>query len=1271
MPERHSANPIMRTSSLGHDRTPLRVLEYWRTSLADAERQAVDGKKLRAALAIPTQMLRLGQITDRTLVDALFRAHADALGERAGTNRVDATAQPAQSASATDQEASCPVLLCVVRASLRTERGKRRQAALHYIAPLWIPAILSRSGRLTQHESAAPWLSRDLLEPVRRGGNETVLGRIQSLDEFLSNHEVPEAREGWTAYWAYANAMLSYVARDAGWSYADASVGDAAKNETVGRGFDLVAAGLDPDRLYQTDPGSFVLADTRIQGASTHILKLYDHLRTRRTVPPLLDRFSHLESCPRRPTLSPMEQQENAARHLGQMSDEYELAPSQRQALHHFLAIGPGQILGVNGPPGTGKTTLLQSIVATLFTERALDEAQPPIVVVASTNNQAVTNVIDSFGRVKIANRPRDPFVECLVGRWLPDDALTSFALYCPSKEREKDGRARGFLMTDPKGEGFPNRIQDRAYVTKAHTFFLDRTTEALGCEVRTVVEAVELLHRRLRERYEALRAGPEKRSTLEHQRLGCARAEEALCAADCALRAAEQKRDQAETVARDAEIHAEGIGAEILAIRQVQASWVKETERRPWWVALCASWLAPARRRVRLSNEVFFGQAQVQPNGINLADEEAIAEWFRDQLKRLENSRTDLQRQAEQVRSAAGAGLVGAQTAAATARDRVGEAKTARQNAEGAWRAWAVTFGVDPQSETPFDELDRTLRSVLFLLATHYWEGRWLLEMAGEYDSGFGRAPERQSREAQERKWRRYAKLTPCFVSTCYMTPKFFAYWEGSPRDGRELPLEGFIDLLIVDEAGQVTPEVGGAAFALAQRALVVGDTMQIQPVWGVYRATDEGNLAQSGIAPTEQEREVFARTGMSSASGSVMRIAQRQSPFAVPGAQDGGMFLSEHRRCVPEIIGYCNDLAYHGRLEPKRPSEPGYPLPRMGYAHVQGRSERVGGSRTNHPEAEMIAAWIAERREFLEALPHASKDHSKPLLKDIVAVVTPFSAQARLIRQQLGERGIRDVTVGTVHALQGAERDVVLFSSVYTRDDRGSEFFFDRDKTMLNVTVSRARDSFIVFGDMAIFDPEVPKRPSGLLARYLFADEVNEIVDVRPPRWLMSTVLQPPREVAGLEAHQAELQCCLVRAEQAVWITSPFVSADAITADGLDVQIRQAVERGVVVTCYIDARLNCDFHGVERPATTRGKELLHAAGATVRIGRDIHNKTLCIDHWLISEGSFNWLSAQRRDRGSYRRYERSLVYESVSLRPRIEKFVDEMECRVIRPGR
>ena len=50
------------------------------------------------------------------------------------------------------------------------------------------------------------------------------------------------------------------------------------------------------------------------------------------------------------------------------------------------------------GPPGTGKTTFLQSVVADMYVKSALKRERAPIIVAASTNNQAVTNIIDSFG---------------------------------------------------------------------------------------------------------------------------------------------------------------------------------------------------------------------------------------------------------------------------------------------------------------------------------------------------------------------------------------------------------------------------------------------------------------------------------------------------------------------------------------------------------------------------------------------------------------------------------------------------------------------------------------------------------------------------------------------------------------------------------------------------------------------------------------------------------------------------------------------------------
>ena len=208
--------------------------------------------------------------------------------------------------------------------------------------------------------------------------------------------------------------------------------------------------------------------------------------------------------------------------------------------------------------------------------------------------------------------------------------------------------------------------------------------------------------------------------------------------------------------------------------------------------------------------------------------------------------------------------------------------------------------------------------------------------------------------------------------------------------------------------------------------------------------------------------------------------------------------MFLAEHRRCVPEIIRYCNQLAYGGRLEPMRKSEVDYPLPHLGYVHISGQSRRVGGSRDNQDEATVIVRWIAEHRDILVS--HYSE---KSLgLDKIVAIVTPFRTQVNLLQRLLKRFGITEqLTVGTVHVLQGAECPVVIFSPVYGSNDR-PPYFFDRDNSMLNVAVSRAKDSFLVFGNMNNFDHKASSKPSGILASFLFQDESNEITQAASVR-------------------------------------------------------------------------------------------------------------------------------------------------------------------------
>nr|MDA8352446.1 AAA domain-containing protein [Bacillota bacterium] len=83
--------------------------------------------------------------------------------------------------------------------------------------------------------------------------------------------------------------------------------------------------------------------------------------------------------------------------------------------------------------------------------------------------------------------------------------------------------------------------------------------------------------------------------------------------------------------------------------------------------------------------------------------------------------------------------------------------------------------------------------------------------------------------------------------------------------------------------------------------------------------------------------------------------------------------------------------------------------------------------------------------------------------------------------------EYGIDGLTINTVHALQGAEKDIVIFSATYGGEDvKQKTLFYDTTRYLLNVAVSRAKESFIVFGDMSIFGRS-PQQPSGKLKERL----------------------------------------------------------------------------------------------------------------------------------------------------------------------------------------
>jgi hypothetical protein len=460
------------------------------------------------------------------------------------------------------------------------------------------------------------------------------------------------------------------------------------------------------------------------------------------------------------------------------------------------------------------------------------------------------------------------------------------------------------------------------------------------------------------------------------------------------------------------------------------------------------------------------------------------------------------------------------------------------------------------------------------------------------------------------------------------------------------------FIDLLIVDEAGQVLPEVAAPSFALARQALVIGDTQQIEPIWSIPPAVDIGNLLSAGLLSRDRvddDYAVFCDSGHSAANGSVMAIAQATSRYHYDHELARGLYLYEHRRCYDSIIDYCNALCYKGKLQPRRGPKPRGGLPGLGYLHIDGIClQNNGGSRINLLEAQTIAAWIQAHGAELT-------QRYKKELWEILGVITPFGAQTQAIIQACSALGIStgkgdgNITVGTVHSFQGAERPVVIFSAVYSKHADGE--FIDRKDSMLNVAVSRAKDSFLVFGDMDVFSKMPASKPRGRLAGFLFADSANELVFDYQPREDLQTVLTGLSHLHEVQEHDRFLMQTLETARQQVQIVTPWVKLHWMLESGAMDTMGSTVQRGVQVEVYTDVQLNS---GIER-AKPEGDSVkiadfkaaivaLETQGVQVRLVNKVHSKIVMADEDLLCIGSFNWLSAQRR--GDYVRHETSMVY-------------------------
>lgn len=251
-------------------------------------------------------------------------------------------------------------------------------------------------------------------------------------------------------------------------------------------------------------------------------------------------------------------------------------------------------------------------------------------------------------------------------------------------------------------------------------------------------------------------------------------------------------------------------------------------------------------------------------------------------------------------------------------------------------------------------------------------------------------------------------------------------------------------IGWLLVDEAGQAPPQAAVGALWRSRRALLVGDPLQLKPIVNVSDAVLEHMRTRYCVDAHWLPNRQSAQT-----------LADEATPWGCMAGPVGskswvGLPLIVHRRCDRPMYELANRIAYDGAMvygtpTPNPQKETCASLP-TGWIHASGTSQ---------------GNWVpAEGKALRELLAQLRADGVE--VNDI-SVITPFKDVRNNLEQIVGNK----MVFGTIHTMQGKEAPVVIM--VLGGNTAGSEArnWAVSDPNLLNVAATRAKRRFYVIGD------------------------------------------------------------------------------------------------------------------------------------------------------------------------------------------------------------
>ncbi len=269
----------------------------------------------------------------------------------------------------------------------------------------------------------------------------------------------------------------------------------------------------------------------------------------------------------------------------------------------------------------------------------------------------------------------------------------------------------------------------------------------------------------------------------------------------------------------------------------------------------------------------------------------------------------------------------------------------------------------------------------------------------------------------------------------------------------------DGTFDYVIVDECSQVGSVLGLLAIESAKHLVLLGDDEQLAPIHH-----------ESGRNP---EARLSAEYYFDCDDNSFMKACKKHF-----GDRAANVFLDEHYRCHPAIIGFCNNYVYDNKLKVRSAEDGKLPIRVRWYegdywetlpveANVHAESSQEEESpRMSHHNQKQISVFMEDEYPYILQKMRENENYS-------VCVLSPYRYPLQRLSEEIisynqriqeniedpeleqNEDPVEKIPQLTIHKAQGRGYDLVYILTVV---DCGTNLWPQR-KPLINVAVSRAK--------------------------------------------------------------------------------------------------------------------------------------------------------------------------------------------------------------------